>query len=47
MNFTDVKQVRVTTSDTEATKLLQEGWTLYDIDKSGGRYTFLLVNERG
>ncbi|WP_185973913.1 hypothetical protein [Brevibacillus sp. LEMMJ03] len=43
MDFADIKQVRVTTSDTEASKLLSEGWTLYDIEKNGSRYTFLLV----
>ncbi|WP_019123776.1 hypothetical protein [Brevibacillus massiliensis] len=43
MDFTDIKRLRVTTSDTEADKLLQDGWTLYDIEKSGSRYTFLLV----
>ena len=43
MDFTDVKQVRVTTSDKEANELLQEGWTLRDINKNGSRYTFLLV----
>lgn len=43
MDYTDIKQVRLTSSDTEVNKLLSEGWTLQDIEKKNGRYTFLLV----
>lgn len=45
MDFTDIKQVRLTSSDTEVNKLLSEGWTLQDIEKNGSRYTFLLVRK--
>jgi hypothetical protein len=45
MDFTDIKQVRRTTSDEEANKLLQEGWVLIDIEKNCGKYSFLLVRK--
>jgi hypothetical protein len=43
MEYTDIKQTRLTSSDIEANKLLSEGWTLQDITKNGSCYTFLLV----
>ncbi|NGQ95051.1 hypothetical protein G3578_07615 [Brevibacillus sp. SYP-B805] len=45
MDFTDIKQVRRTTRDTEANQLLQEGWVLIDIEKSCGKWCFLLVRK--
>jgi hypothetical protein len=45
VDFADIKQVRRTTSDEEANKLLQEGWVLIDIEKNCGKYSFLLVRK--
>ncbi|WP_155807932.1 hypothetical protein [Brevibacillus borstelensis] len=43
MNLTEINGLHETTSAKEANELLQKGWTLYDIEKRNGRYTFLLV----
>ncbi|MBY0052324.1 hypothetical protein H7K32_11635 [Brevibacillus agri] len=43
MNFSDINSLHETNSAKEANELLQKGWTLYDIEKKNGRYTFLLV----
>ncbi|MFI8714486.1 hypothetical protein [Brevibacillus brevis] len=45
MNYSDINGLHETTNAAEANKLLSDGWTLYDIDKTNGRYTFLLVKQ--
>lgn len=43
MNFSEITSLHETNSAKEANDLLQDGWTVYDIEKHNGRYTFLLV----
>lgn len=43
MDFSEINGLHETNSTKEANELLQDGWTLYDIEKKNGRYTFLLV----
>jgi hypothetical protein len=43
IDYTDIKQVGLTTNDEEANKL-QEGWEMLQIVERGCQYYFLLVN---
>lgn len=43
MTLTDITGLYETSSAKEANDLLKDGWTVYDIEKHNGRYTFLLV----
>lgn len=43
MNLSEITGLHETNSAKEANDLLQDGWTVYDIEKHNGRYTFLLV----
>ena len=43
MNLSEITGLYETSSTKEANDLLKDGWTVYDIDKRNGRYTFLLV----
>ncbi len=45
MDYSEVNGLHETNSAKEANELLQDGWTLYDIEKTNGRYKFLLVKK--
>ncbi|QRG68562.1 hypothetical protein [Brevibacillus choshinensis] len=46
MNYSDIKGLLETNDAKEANQLLQDGWSLFDIEKSAnGRYKFLLVKQ--
>ncbi|MED4581835.1 hypothetical protein P9578_03475 [Brevibacillus choshinensis] len=44
MDYTDIREVRRTTSDKEANSLLDQGWEMHQIVNSGCQFYFLLVH---
>ncbi len=45
MNFTDIKQVRRTSSENEVNALLEQGWILLHISNNGYQFHYLLVRK--